>query len=59
MSNSSPFRRKKLDEDYYYYGEGYDPTFDIDKDNWHAMTDGMYGDYPEERFDGDYEFMGY
>ncbi len=59
MSNGSPFKRKKLDEDYYYYGEGYDPSFDIDKDNWHAMTDGMYGDYPEEGFDGDYEFMGY
>lgn len=29
-----------------------------DRDNWDAMTDGMYGDYPEEGFDGDYEFMG-
>ena len=32
---------------------------DIDRDNWDAMTDGMYGDYPEEGFDGDYESLGY
>jgi hypothetical protein len=29
------------------------------EDNWYAMTDGMYGDYPEEGFDGDYESLGY
>ena len=29
-----------------------------DRDNWDAMTDGMYGDYPDEGYDGDYEFMG-
>lgn len=29
-----------------------------DKDIWDAMTDGMYGDYPEEGFDGDFEFTG-
>ena len=29
-----------------------------DKDIWDAMTDGMYGDYPDEGYDGDYEFMG-
>ena len=30
-----------------------------DRDIWDAMTDGMYGDYQEEGFDGDYEFLGY
>ena len=30
----------------------------IDRDNWDAMTDGMYGDYPDEGYDGDYDFMG-
>lgn len=30
-----------------------------EEDNWYAMTDGMYGDYPEEGFDGDYESLGY
>lgn len=30
----------------------------FEEDNWDAMTDGMYGDYPEEGFDGDYEFIG-
>ena len=31
----------------------------LDRDNWDAMTDGMYGDYPEEGFDGDYESIGF
>jgi len=31
----------------------------LDRDNWDAMTDGQYGDYPEEGFDGDYESIGY
>lgn len=29
-----------------------------DRDIWNAMTDGMDGDYPDEGYDGDYEFMG-
>lgn len=29
-----------------------------DRDIWDAMSDGMYGDYPDEGYDGDYEFMG-
>ena len=29
-----------------------------DRDIWDAMTDGMDGDYPDEGYDGDYEFMG-
>lgn len=42
------------------YGEEhyYNPAYDK-SDTWYAMTDGMYGDYPEEGFDGDYSFMGY
>lgn len=38
----------------------FNPTDDTsDRDNWDAMTDGMYGDYPEEGFDGDYESLGF
>ena len=29
-----------------------------ESETWYAMTDGMYGDYPEEGFDGGYSFMG-
>ena len=35
-----------------------DDMRNLDRDNWDAMTDGQYGDYPDEGFDGDYEFMG-
>lgn len=31
--------------------------YDRDRENWYAMTDGMYGEMPEG-FDGDFEFMG-
>lgn len=30
----------------------------FDRENWDAMTDGMCGDYPDDGYDGDYEFMG-
>jgi len=30
----------------------------LDRDIWDAMTDGQYGDYPDDGYDGDYEFMG-
>ena len=30
-----------------------------ERDNWDAMTDGMYGDYPDEGYDGDYESIGF
>lgn len=30
----------------------------IKRDSWDAMTDGQYGDMPDE-FDGDYSFLGY
>ena len=36
-----------------------DDMRNLDRDIWGAMTDGMYGDYPEEGFDGDYESLGY
>ena len=32
---------------------------DYERDNWDAMTDGMFGDYPDEGLDGDYEVLGY
>ena len=37
----------------------YNRSKELEEDNWYAMTDGMYGDYPEEGFDGDYESIGY
>lgn len=42
-----------IQEDYYE-----DDMRNLDRDNWDAMTDGMYGDYPDEGYDGDYEFTG-
>ena len=32
---------------------------DYERDNWDAMTDGQYGDYPDEGYDGDYESLGF
>ena len=32
---------------------------DYERDIWDAMTDGQYGDYPKDGFDGDYESLGY
>lgn len=40
------------DRDYDYYDEP-----DYARDTWDAMTDGMYGDMPDD-FDGDYSFLG-
>lgn len=37
--------------------QSYDTSYDYEEDTWDAMTDGMYGDTPEN-FDGDYSFMG-
>lgn len=54
-------------KDYYSYQEivkkiGYtytrDTNSDYTADSWDAMTDGMYGDMPDN-FDGDYSFLGY
>lgn len=30
-----------------------------EEENWYGMTDGMYGDYPDEGFDSDYEPLGF
>ena len=35
-----------------------DDLRNLDRDNWDAMTDGMYGDYPNDGYDGDFDFMG-
>lgn len=40
------------DRDFDYYDEP-----DYARDTWDAMTDGMYGDMPDD-FDGDYSFLG-
>ena len=32
--------------------------YDYERDTWFAMTDGQYGDMPED-FDGDYDFTGH
>lgn len=32
---------------------------DYERDIWDAMTDGQYGDYPDDGFNGDYESLGY
>ncbi len=47
------------DEDYDDYDHDYDrcDDWDIDRENWYAMTDGMYGEMPDG-FDGDFSFMG-
>ena len=34
-----------------------DTPYNYEEEAWDAMTDGMYGDMPEN-FDGDYSFMG-
>lgn len=36
-----------------------DEMRNIDRDNWDAMTDGQYGDYTDDGYDGDYESLGY
>ena len=28
-------------------------------ENFYGMTDGQYGDYPDDGHDGDYESLGY
>lgn len=43
-----------IKDDYYE-----DDMRNLDKDNWDSMTDGQYGDYPKDGFDGDYESLGY
>ena len=56
---------KELSRAYCEYSENHsDKSYNhyedtTDRDNWNAMTDGMYGDYPDDGFDGDYESLGY
>lgn len=38
--------------------QSYDNTYDYKEETWEAMTDGIYGEMPEN-FDGDYSFMGH
>lgn len=38
--------------------QNYENETDYRRDNWDAMTDGMYGDMPDG-FDGDYSFLGH
>ena len=47
--------------DYHDYDDDYDNDYDDHdymRDTWDAMTDGMYGDMPDD-FDGDFSFLGY
>ena len=46
------YHDKKEDDD---DDAGYD--YDSSEESWYAMTDGTYGDYPDD-FDGDYDFLG-
>lgn len=60
LNPSLPVRGIKRSSYNYEDEQEYNPAYDYDEsDTWYAMTDGMYGDYPEEGFDGDYSFMGY
>ena len=43
-------------EDNYDRDPGYD-NWDWEKENWDALTDGQYGDYPGPGFD--YEVLGF
>ena len=49
-----------VEKDYYDNTpyDNYDDGNDWEEEAWYAMTDGMYGDMPEN-FDGDYDFLGF
>lgn len=36
----------------------YEDDFEYEKETWYAMTDGMYGDMPED-FNGDFDWLGF
>ena len=36
----------------------FDDHSDWERDNWNALTDGQYGDMPDN-FDGDYDRFGF
>ncbi len=44
------------EEDYSY--DSHYSSRDYEADTWDALTDGQYGDMPDD-FDGDYSFLGY
>lgn len=52
------FIHDKQDEDNVYINSYQEDNYDYEKDAWFAMTDGQYGDMPED-FDGDYDFTGH
>ena len=51
-------------DDYDYNDDDYDDDYDdyddhdYMRDTWDAMTDGMYGEMPDD-FDGEFSFLGY
>lgn len=51
------FIHDKQDEGNTYINSSYEDNYDYEKDAWFAMTDGQYGDMPDD-FDGDYDFTG-
>lgn len=57
LENMLEQKTKNSHRDYYDYDDGYD-DHDYMRDTWDAMTDGMYGDMPDD-FDGDFSFLGY
>ena len=52
------FIHDKQDEDNAHIYSSPEDDYDYEKDAWFAMTDGQYGDMPED-FDGDYDFTGH
>ena len=52
------FIHDKQDEDNVYINSYQEDNYDYEKDAWFAMTDGQYGDMPDD-FDGDYDFTGH
>lgn len=52
------FIHDKQDEDNVYINSYHEDNYDYEKDAWFAMTDGQYGDMPDD-FDGDYDFTGH
>lgn len=38
--------------------DDFDDSRELMRDTWFAMTEGMYGDMPDD-FDGDYDWLGF
>lgn len=65
MKFEIPFEKLNPDLVEEYDDHNFDTDYDdspnyrnLMEDSWNAMTDGQYGDMPED-FDGDYSFLGY